>query len=423
MEIYNSYYGIIAICSIIILSYSFNLIAKATNVPSVLLLIVLGFVIRQGFDFIGIETGEVIFSVLELLGIIGLIMIVLEATLELELSREKLPLILKSFFIALIALVLTSAMISFLLLLIFDVDFFTSLVYAVPLAIMSSAIIIPSVGRLLSEKKEFLIYESTFSDILGIMLFFFIIKNYELATTGEIAIYISINILITLVVSVILSYALVWILHQLGAQAKLVLLLSLLVMLYAVGKMLHFSSLFIILIFGLILNNDHVFFRGFIRKRFNEERHKIILKEFHIITVESAFFVRTFFFVVFGMTLTLADFADFKAAFVSIGIIALVFGVRYLVLLVFRRKSMFPELFIAPRGLITILLIFSIPAEFLISDFGSAVILYTILISTIIMAAVLIYNKKEKGPLEKLPEYDINSIDFEIKGRHDSNEV
>jgi NhaP-type Na+/H+ or K+/H+ antiporter len=422
MDFYNTYFGIIAICSVIVLSYGFNLIAKATNVPSVLLLIILGFVIRQGFDFLGIETGEVIYTVLELLGVVGLIMIVLEAALELEISKEKLPLIIKSFFVALVALLLSSFLIANLLTLLFDEDLYSAMVYAVPLAIMSSAIIIPSVGKLVSHKKEFLIYESTFSDILGIMLFFFIIKNYESSTPFEITLYITSNILITLIVSVLLSYILVWVLHKLGSQAKLMLLLALLVMLYAIGKMLHFSSLFIILIFGLILNNDDVFFRGFIRENFNKEQHKIILKEFNIITIESAFFVRTFFFVVFGMTLTIADFADFEAALVSLAIIALVLGVRYSVLFVFRRRNIFPELFIAPRGLITILLIFSIPIEYQLSEFGSAVILYTILIGTIIMAAVLIYSRNGKGPIEELPEFNFEHIDFEIRNSANSKE-
>ena len=46
--------------------------------------------------------------------------------------------------------------------------------YATPLSILSSAIIIPSVTGLKENKKEFHIYESTFSDIIGIMMFYFL---------------------------------------------------------------------------------------------------------------------------------------------------------------------------------------------------------------------------------------------------------
>ena len=75
------------------------------------------------------------------------------------------------------SLALTSLAISFFIrLLIPGVEFIQALVYALPLSIMSSAIIIPSVANLSNYKKEFLIYESTFSDILGIMVFYMIIE-------------------------------------------------------------------------------------------------------------------------------------------------------------------------------------------------------------------------------------------------------
>ena len=78
-----------------------------------------------------------------------------------------------SFFIAIIALTISSYLIAVVLQWFFDVNLFIALLYAIPLSIMSSAIIIPSVGSLSPEKREFMIYESAFSDILGIMFFYF----------------------------------------------------------------------------------------------------------------------------------------------------------------------------------------------------------------------------------------------------------
>ena len=82
MDIFSSYNLIIEISIVLILSFIFNGIAKKTNVPAVLMLIILGIIIQYmikafdggGFDF---------FPMLEVLGIVGLIMIVLEAALEL----------------------------------------------------------------------------------------------------------------------------------------------------------------------------------------------------------------------------------------------------------------------------------------------------------------------------------------------------
>ncbi len=105
---YNPYIVVIAISVIIILSYLFNLVSRKTNVPSVLLLIILGIGIKQMAESFGLETGDLLFSVLEILGIVGLTMIVLEAALDLKLTKEKWPLIWKSFLVALVALIVTS---------------------------------------------------------------------------------------------------------------------------------------------------------------------------------------------------------------------------------------------------------------------------------------------------------------------------
>lgn len=53
-----------------------------------------------------------------------------------------------------------------------DMTMQSAWLYAAPLSFLSSAIIIPSVSGLSNNKKDFHIYESTFSDILGIMMFY-----------------------------------------------------------------------------------------------------------------------------------------------------------------------------------------------------------------------------------------------------------
>ena len=151
------------------------------------MLIVFGVLLKQGLDYAGYETKN-IFPVLEILGIVGLIMIVLEAALDLELKKEKLPIIGKSLAVAFLGLIgctfAASAIIHYLILP--NQPFFNALVYAVPLSIMSSAIIIPSIGGLSHYKKEFLIYESTFSDILGIMFFYFLVGNADAQSAGAV---------------------------------------------------------------------------------------------------------------------------------------------------------------------------------------------------------------------------------------------
>lgn len=415
METINPYLSVIAICVVLIISYNFNLISKLTNIPSVLLLIGLGILIKQGSNLLQIEIGKNINHILEIVGIVGLIMIVLEATIELELKKEKTVLILKSFFIALIALLLTSFSISYIIYVYIVNDFFIAMLYGVPLSILSSAIIIPSISGLSKSKQEFLIYESAFSDILGIMFFYFLLDNAETPTIGEIILNVTLNIIGTIFLAVVVSYFLVWLLQRINSQVKMVLLISVLIMLYSISKMLHLSSLLIILTFGLVLSNYPVFFQGKFKSWIDEKRLKPVLKDFHMITTESAFFVRTFFFVIFGVSLTLSDLLNMNDALISLEIISTIIIIRFICLQVFRMKDIFPELFVAPRGMITILLFFGIPATYQFAGFSPGILLYTIMFSSIIMTLALVIKGKEKKRFEVLNFDDWDELDGEIK--------
>ena len=400
MTQFDPYVFAIVICLVVIFSYAFSIISKRTNIPSVLLLIGLGVGVQYGLRYLKIGVGPVLFQILEVLGIFGLIMIVLEAALDLKLTRDKLPLIGKSLGIALLALVSTSLAIAYLLNYFVIPDFLTSLVYAVPLSVMSSAIIIPSVASLSEHKREFLIYESTFSDILGIMYFYFLIGNLETQRVGTVVTDVFSNITITVVLSLVLGYLLVWFFQQLSAQVKLFLLIAVLVLLYSAGKLFHLSSLVIILIFGLILNNYPLFFRGRYRRLIKEEVIDKTIEEFHLVTIESAFVVRTFFFVVFGMTLDLTTLLDQEALLISLAIVVVMYVIRYICLKVVLMRRIIPELWVAPRGLITILLFFAIPVVKTTDRFNSGILLTTVLVTSIIMTIVLIVKPKEEAKEE-----------------------
>ena len=195
MDYFSSYTFLIGSSAIIILSFFFSEISRKTNIPSVLMLIVLGVVMQQ---FLNIEE-KTILPILKILGIVGLIMIVLEAALELELKKEKYIPILKAMVIALIGLILSAWVAAeFLNYFIDGMTMQKAWLYATPLSILSSAIIIPSVSGLNENKKEFHIYESTFSDILGIMMFLFLKDQYgETASAGGVAGFGG-NVLLTL---------------------------------------------------------------------------------------------------------------------------------------------------------------------------------------------------------------------------------
>ncbi len=412
MDIFSSYNIIIEISVILILSFLFNGISKRTNIPSVLLLIVLGIILQYVLKSVTSEEVD-FFATLEILGIIGLIMIVLEAALELKLQKDKLWPILKSMAIALGGLLL-SAWIAALVLYQFipGMTMLTAWLYATPLSILSSAIIIPSVSGLMENKKEFHIYESTFSDIMGIILFYFLIGRLE-PEEGSVAVEFGGNILLTIVIAFMASYAIILIFQEIRSQAKQFLLISVLLLLYAIGKKFHLSSLIIILVFGLVIANMKLFFGGKLRHFLREDRAQQIYHELHIITLETAFVVRTFFFVFFGMTIVLSSLLSVKVTLVSLLILFSIYVIRYGLLRLFIGKDIFPQLFVAPRGLITVLLFYAIPSEAQVAGFESGILLFVIIGTSLIMTWAMIKDKRKMTSL-------IDQIDEERKAREEA---
>ena len=417
----SAYVIIIAAALIIILSFIFNIISNKTNIPSVLMLIVLGvFIQLVVWSPDTASKSSQLMMGLEILGNVGLIFIVLEAALDLKLKKDKIGLISKSFIIALFALLFSSFAIASVFMFLWsdgngtnNVNWITSFLYAVPLSIMSSAIIIPSVSKLTKNKKEFMIYESTFSDILGIMFFYFLKNNRYVESAEQVFKDVSINIVATVLIALVISYLLVILFQKLQMQAKYFLMFSVLVLLYAIGKIFHLSSLIIILFFGLVLNNSNVFFVGPLKGLSVGEKLKSSLHELHVITLETAFVLRTFFFVVFGVTISIASLFDYRYGLLSILIVAILFLIRWLMLRIFSGKDISPQLWIAPRGLITVLLFFSIPNGWVDVDgemlneytplydctipfFDQGILLYTILLTSIIMTISLITTRGEK---------------------------
>lgn len=415
MEIFSSYNLIIGASLIVVLSFLFNGISKKTSIPSVLMLIVLGIILQYALKYFVPELPN-FDGALELLGIVGLIMIVLEAALELELKRSKIIPILKAMAIALIGLV-GSAWVAALILHYFidDMSMQSAWLYATPLSILSSAIIIPSVSGLAEVKKEFHIYESTFSDIMGIMMFYFLIGGLNPMEDSGVAAFAG-NIALTIGIALIASYAIILIFQRIKSQAKQFLLIAVLLLLYGIGKKMHLSSLIIILIFGLVIANVKLFFPGKTKVFLESEKIHQIYHELHIITLETAFIVRTFFFVIFGITIVLSSLFNLTVVFVSLLIIASIYLIRFLILKIFIGKDITPQLYIAPRGLITVLLFYAIPKEAQVATFESGILLFVIIATSLVMTWAMIKDKRKMNTI-------LDEIDNEVLERNEAEDM
>lgn len=408
LEALSTYHYIIIFASVIIVSYFFSSFSKKSGIPSVLMLIALGIVVNIYIPF-----QDRFNFVLEVLGTIGLILIVLDGALGLRLLRSKTGIILKSLFVSLITLAGTSYVSALFLNFFFGLPIIHSLLITVPLSILSSAILLPSIDSVEENKREFLIYESTFSDIIGIIGFYTTLNFINPTTqSSEVYGFIVSDLIGTTVFSIVISFCLIYIFQKLKGQAKLFLLISVLMILYAFGEMLNLSSLIIILMFGLIINNYKIFFRGvFFKLIDDDEKISEIIDDFKIVTLESAFVVRTFFFILFGWSIKIGDLFDLKSFLIGLSIVVVIYLVRSITLFIFsgtfRFGKILPELFLAPRGLLTILLFYAIPKNLIEYDINfEGVFLYVIIICSLVMTWGLI-NEKKKLEIQEEEDFEI----------------
>ena len=368
----------------VILSYLFDLAARATKVPSVLLLLLAGIGFNQAVAYwdVPFRLPPVL---LQILGIVGLILIVLEGSLDLRLTRDKIPVIRRSFLAAVLMLVVQAGAIAALLhLYVAGASWQSCLANAVPLAVISSAVAIPSVAGLTGAKQEFIIYESTFSDILGIMLFNFALQ--EDFAQGVSVITFGRDVLSILLVAVVSTMALAFLLGRLRGHIKFFLLFAFLVLMYSLAKQYHLSSLVLVLVFGLAVNNADLFLRGpRLQRWLHPDQLASELTQLKSLTAESAFLVRTFFFLAFGFSITLVNLISGNLLLQGLLIVAVLTGIRFLYLKYIARTDLIPELFIAPKGLISVLLFYSIPDHLHLGEISENILFMVILLTGLLM--------------------------------------
>jgi Kef-type K+ transport system membrane component KefB len=383
-----------------VFSYTFDLIAKRTKVPSVIFLFGTGLGIQYGLKYLGIEIPNVS-QFLPVIGTVGLVLIVLEGALELRFEKDKIALIRTTFGSAFFILIFTALILTFLFRYMTHLPFQICLVNSVPLAIISSAIAIPSVSDLSKRKKEFVIYDSSFSDILGIMFFYFAKQNETYDFTAYFN--LSKDIVITLLIAVAISVIFLFLIKRITHHIKFFLILALLLLVYAIGKKFHLSSLIVVLFLGLFLNNAEIIPIKKFKELFLYEKLRNDLDQFLLLTAESAFIIRTFFFLIFGYIMDIYSLLNWSVLMNGTIAVIIIYGVRALYLKYVAKHELLPEVYIAPRGLISILLFFDIPDSMKLNSTADGLSLFVILATSLIMTFGLLRTKSDKNS-EKISE-------------------
>ncbi|MFM1792398.1 MAG: hypothetical protein RLZZ252_752, partial [Bacteroidota bacterium] len=237
--------SLLLILSILVLiSYLFEVISPRTKIPSVLLVLLLGIGIKQLLIYLAIPA-PTLDHVLPLLGTIGLILIVFEGALELPIDRTNVPMIRKSVLSSLISLILTSACIAFFFKIAFATSLQQGMLYAIALSVISSAIAVPTARLFSKEQSSFIIFESSFSDIIGVLLFNFFLLNEKITWLSGVNFIF--QIFFSLIISIVGTAVLVFLLNNLKHKIRFIPIIAVMLIMYAVAKHFHLSALILVL--------------------------------------------------------------------------------------------------------------------------------------------------------------------------------
>jgi len=265
-----------------------------------------------------------------------------------------------------------------------------SLINAVPFCVISSAIAIPSVRNLSSSYKEFVTYESSLSDILGVLLFNFLALNETINADsfGNFAL----QLLLITVVSFVATIGLSYLLSKIEHHVKFVPIILLVILIYSVSKIYHLPGLIFILLFGLSLGNIALFKQFKWARRFDPDELKTEVVKFKDLTIEGAFLVRALFFLLFGYFIETQEVLNGDTFLWALLIVLSIFLFR-IIQLKLSKLPLQPLLFVAPRGLITILLFLSIEPAQSIALVNKSLIIQVILLTTLLMMIGLTFSR------------------------------
>lgn len=372
-------YTAILIASLLLLTaFAVERLSRRSGIPPVIAMIALGVAGKPLLSSAGVAV-ESLDVVVPIIGTIGLVLIVLEGALDIQLRRDRLKAAAGAFGMAGAGFALCLAVLIPSATLMLPLTAFQAALLVVPFAVISSAVAIPSSHVLPPQGREHVVYESSLSDILGVLVFFALIhsdgslKGVLLALAGGSA--------LSLLLGLVCAVGLVLVLMRIDGHIRFIPLLAGLFGLYAAGKLLHLSPLILVLLFGLALNNPTLITRFRPFRRWMNDSYGATLGEFKVLVLELTFAVRGFFFILLGYWTDLSDLASPQAWLAAALVLLVVYGSRHFILRASRHSLAGPLTWIAPRGLITVLLFLTARQALPLPKFLDGTVMLVILIS------------------------------------------
>jgi hypothetical protein len=347
--------AILAASGLLLFAYLVDLVGRRFRLPSVVLLIATGIALRHAMDPAGLNL-KWVDPIVPILGTLGLILIVLEGALDLEISRARARLIAASTASATLGFAVALAGIAAICIWSLGMPVTAAVLAAIPFAVISSAVAIPSAAGLRDRVREFVIYESSLSDIIGVLVFY-----SWLGASGSLPGFAEDLFgsgALSLVVALLVAPVVFYVINHIEGHVRFLPLLAAIVFLYAAGKVLHLSPLVLVLVCGLLLNNPHLIRWHAWLRSMHSDAYTQTLKEFKGLVAELTFATKSFFFLMLGYWTDVRLMGGASAWLTALAVIGVIYASRFIVLLSLRR-DVAELLWIAPRGLITVLLFLS----------------------------------------------------------------
>lgn len=316
---------VVAIGLLVFLSHAFAIVFSKARVPDVLLLMFIGIIIGP---LLGIVSSEVLGVLGSVFTTVTLVIILFEGGTELKLDvlRSSIKgmtlLTTMNFFV-------TMLVIGLLGWLFFDMDVLLSFMLGAILGGTSSAVVIPMVRQIsMSEKsKVILILESAFTDVLCIV---FALAFFEAIKLGQINVGEIIGrIVASFVLATILGVtgAIFWavVLHRVRTvQNSIFTTPAFVFIIYGITELLGYSGAIASLAFGIGMANIDRLYNSFLMRLFPQKPNSLNKTE-KLLFGELVFLLKTFFFVMIGISIQLTDW---KSLLIGFGLTVLLYLLR-----------------------------------------------------------------------------------------------
>jgi potassium/hydrogen antiporter len=392
--------ALLVLAGLFVFAYLLEVLGRRTRIPGVVLLIAAGMIARGVLDRVGLEL-RFVEPLLPVVGTIGLILIVLEGALDLEVRRDRALLIARSSGAALTGYLVTLAVFAWLFIRLLGYDWPVAVLAAMPFAVISSAVAIPSATGLPDDEREFVVYESSLSDIIGVLVFY-----AWLGADGSTDVFVADLVGgggMSLVAAIAAALGIFFLINRIEGHIRFVPLLAGLLLLYAAGKLLHLSPLILILVCGLLLNNPRLLEWNSWLRSMHRPRYDSTLSEFKGLVAELTFSVKSVFFIMLGYWTDVREMADWRVWAIALVMVGVIYSSRAGILRLLGVKEAARLVWLAPRGLITVLLFLTASDTGRLSGFPFGAVMVVVL-ATALATGLSHRSRRQPAALERVAE-------------------